>query len=63
MIKYCRHNLEYAKEYMKTLKEGSAAFTFCFIPMALAEATLIAKENGQAKLNRQQVMEIVKNKV
>ena len=48
---------------MKTLKEGTAAHTFCFIPMALAEATLVAKEHGQAKLNRQQVMEIVKNKV
>lgn len=63
MIQYCRRNLEFAKQYMSTLKEGSAAHTFCFIPMALAEATLMAKENGQAKLNRQQVMEIVKNKV
>lgn len=43
MIKYCRKNLDFAKEYMATLKEGTAAYVFCIIPLALAEATLIAK--------------------
>ena len=63
MIKYCRKNLIYAQEYMKTLKQGTAAYTFCILPLALAEASLTAKENGQAKLKREQVMEIVKNQV
>ena len=63
MMKYCRKNLTYAKEYMATLKEGCGAYVFCLIPFLLAEATLTAKENGQPKLKREQVMEIVKNKV
>ena len=45
---------------MKTLKEGTAAYVFCEIPLALADATLTVKENGQAKLTREQVMEICK---
>lgn len=52
MINYCRKNLNYAKQYLTTLKEGTAAYVFCAIPLALAQATLIAKENGQAKLKR-----------
>lgn len=43
MIKYCRKNLNYAKSYMQTLKEGTAAYAFCILPMTLAEATLVAK--------------------
>lgn len=44
---------------MSTLKEGTSAYVFCILPLTLAEATLIAKENGQAKLKREQVIEIV----
>lgn len=40
MIEYSRKNLKMAHEYMKTLKSGSAAYTFCEIPLALAEATV-----------------------
>lgn len=61
MIAYCRRNLNFAKEYIATLKEGTAAYTFCMIPFALAEATLTVKESGQAKLKREQVLEIIKN--
>lgn len=43
MMKYCRKNLQFAHEYMKTLKEGSAAHSFCEIPLALADATLTVK--------------------
>ena len=45
---------------METLKEGSAAYIFCEIPLALADATLTVNENGQAKLRREQVMSIYK---
>lgn len=44
---------------MKTLKEGTAAYTFCILPLVLAEATLLAKENGQPKLKREEVIQIV----
>lgn len=45
---------------MKTLKPGSAAYTFCEIPLALAEATVAIIEQGLPKLSRQQVMDICK---
>jgi len=28
---------------MATLKQGTAAYSFCILPLALADATLIAK--------------------
>ena len=40
MIAYSKKNLEYAYRYMQSLKEGSAAHTFCSIPLALAAATV-----------------------
>lgn len=40
MIEYSRKNLAYASEYLKSLKEGSAAKVFCEIPYALATATV-----------------------
>ena len=39
-----------AQEYMKTLKPGSAAHTFCEIPHALAEATITIIEMGLPKV-------------
>lgn len=59
-MKYCRKNLIFAKEYMKTLKEGTASYVFCEIPLALADASLTVKENGMPKLTREQVKEICK---
>jgi len=35
---------------MKTLKPGSAAYTFCEIPLALAEATVAIIEQGLPKV-------------
>ena len=40
MIEYSRKNLKMGHGYMKTLKPGTAAHTFCEIPLALAEATV-----------------------
>ncbi len=39
-----------AQEYMKTLKPGTAARTFCEIPHALAEATITIIEQGLPKV-------------
>jgi hypothetical protein len=67
MIDYSQKNLKMAHQYMKTLKPGTAAHTFCEIPLALAEATVTIIEQGLPKVNfslkkltRQQVMEICK---
>lgn len=59
MIRYCRKGLDYAKKYMESLVPGTAAYSFCLLPLMLAEASLNAKENGQAKLKREEVVEIV----
>lgn len=59
MIVYCRRGLGFAHEYMKTLKQGTAAYSFCLLPLMLAEASLTAKEKGEPKLKREQVVEIV----
>ena len=56
MIAYSKKNLELAQEYMKSLKPGTAAHTFCEIPLGLALATITVIENGQGKLTRQQVL-------
>jgi hypothetical protein len=45
------------------LEKTSAAFTFCAIPYALAEATIGIIEQGSAKLTREKVMDICKNAV
>lgn len=50
MILYSRRNLKMAHEYMKTLKPGSAAYIFCEIPLALAEATVSIIEQGLPKV-------------
>jgi farnesyl-diphosphate farnesyltransferase len=58
MFSYARRNLAQAKESLKSIQHR----TFCKmveIPMALAEATLTALENGQSKLTRAQVLQIV----
>jgi hypothetical protein len=67
MIDYSKKNLKMGHEYMKTLKPGTAAHTFCEIPLALAGATVTIIEQGLPKVNfslnkltRQQVMEICK---
>lgn len=36
---------------MKTLNAGSAAYVFCEIPLALAEATVTIIEQGLPKVN------------
>ena len=51
MIDYSRKNLKMAHGYMKTLKSGTAAHTFCEIPLALAEATVTMIEQGLPKVN------------
>ena len=37
---------------MATLKQGTAAHTFCEIPLALAEATVTIIEQGRPKVNQ-----------
>ena len=62
MIAYSKKNLALAQKYMESLKPGTAAHTFCEIPLALALATINVIENGLGKLTRQQVLEICKVK-
>ena len=50
MIEYSRKNLKMARQYMKSLKPGTAAHTFCEIPWALAEATVSIIEQGLPKV-------------
>lgn len=38
---------------MNSLKPGTAAYVFCELPLALAEASLIVKEQGKPKLTRE----------
>ncbi len=58
MFAYARKNLDMAKARSSSIsKEG---FKYLVeIPLALAEATLHALENGQSKLSRSQVMQIL----
>lgn len=60
MQAYARRNLEGGEEYKKSLPEGSAALTFCKIPLALAVGTLNIMQLGKAKLEREEVVSIVK---
>jgi len=60
MHNYARKNLEGGETYKNSLPEGSAALTFCKIPLALAIATLTFMQQGKAKLERTDVVTIVK---
>jgi farnesyl-diphosphate farnesyltransferase len=58
MFAYARKNLEQAKAGIGQISQVSFRY-IVDIPLALAEATLQAIENGQSKLTRSQVMQIV----
>jgi farnesyl-diphosphate farnesyltransferase len=56
--RYARRNLRLAEAYTNSLPKG-APKDFCKLPLALAQATLDAMADGQAKLSRLQVMAVV----
>jgi farnesyl-diphosphate farnesyltransferase len=58
MQTYARHNLLMADAYTAALPLGPA-LDFCRIPLALAHATLDALSQGEAKLSRSTVMNLV----
>jgi farnesyl-diphosphate farnesyltransferase len=58
MFAYARHNLAQAKVAAAAISQQIFKYLM-EIPLALAEATLQARENGQTKLTRSQVMQIV----
>ena len=58
MFAYARHNLAQARAGAAAISQQIFKYLM-EIPLALAEATLQARENGQQKLSRSQVMEIV----
>jgi farnesyl-diphosphate farnesyltransferase len=58
MFAYARRNLERAKAGIALISQESFR-CMVDIPLALAEATLEALENGQPKLTRSQVLQIV----
>ena len=58
MFVYARKNIEQAKTGIALISQESFR-CMVDIPLALAEATLQALENGQSKLTRTQVMQIV----
>ncbi len=58
MFAYARKNLERAKTSLKSVTHRTFR-QMVEIPLKLAEATLTALENGQTKLTRQQVLQIV----
>jgi farnesyl-diphosphate farnesyltransferase len=60
MQEYARQNLKKGEEYKASLPEGSAAITFCKIPLSLAVATLDFLSEGKEKLTRTDVLSIVK---
>lgn len=60
MQEYARQNLNKGEEYKASLPEGSAALTFCKIPLSLAVATLDFLQEGKEKLSRTDVLSIVK---
>jgi len=58
MFTYTHNNLNRAKEKVKFIPQD--AFVYLFeIPLVLAEATLDALENGETKLTRRQVRQII----
>jgi farnesyl-diphosphate farnesyltransferase len=58
MFGYARKNLELAKAGITQVSQASFR-SLVDIPLALAEATLVALENGHPKLTRTQVLQIV----
>lgn len=58
MFVYARKNLSLAKTSLASIHQNSFK-QMVEIPLALAEATLEALENGQSKLTRTQVLQIV----
>jgi len=58
MQAYARQNLTLADAYTTALPLGQA-LDFCRIPLALAHATLDALSQGDAKLSRSTVMNLV----
>jgi farnesyl-diphosphate farnesyltransferase len=58
MFLYARKNIEQAKAGIALISQESFR-GLVDIPLALAEATLLALENGQSKLTRSQVIQIV----
>lgn len=58
MFAYARRNLSQAKESLQAISHKTFR-QMVEIPLALAEATLVALENGQPKLTRAQVLQIV----
>jgi farnesyl-diphosphate farnesyltransferase len=58
MFAYARKNLEKAKAGITRISQVSFHY-LVDIPLALAEATLQALENGQSKLTHSQVMQII----
>jgi len=58
MFAYARKNLDQAKAGIARISQDSFKY-LVDIPLALAEATLQALENGQSKLTRAQVLQIV----
>jgi len=58
MFAYARKNIERAKAGIARVSQESFRY-LVDIPLALAEATLQALENGQPKLTRSQVMQIL----
>ena len=55
---YARENLKLAEQYMKDIKTRNI-YLFCKIPLALANRTLKAMEDGREKMTRQEVEEVV----
>jgi farnesyl-diphosphate farnesyltransferase len=58
MFAYARKNIEQAKASIASISQQTFKH-MVEIPLALAEATLQALENGQPKLTRSQVLQIV----
>jgi farnesyl-diphosphate farnesyltransferase len=58
MFAYARKNLDLAKAGITNISHQSFKY-LVHIPLALAEATLSALENGQTKLSRTQVLQII----
>jgi len=58
MHSYAQHNLTLADLYTTSLPQGPAK-TFCQIPLALAQGTLVALAAGKEKLSREDVLSII----
>jgi len=59
VFNYARQNLQLADEYIEQLNTRTITL-FCKIPLALAKRTLKTMEDGQEKMSRQEVEEVVK---